>query len=83
MLYAICDDLSCGFSHDQEYLIKNNFKIGDKFEVEDINMGQSYTSVFLKGYPYCFNSVNFRFEDENGNDIDIFNDPRYNPYFYL
>lgn len=83
MLYAICVCVDNGRPFDQEILKKNNIKIGDKFEVEDVSMGQSNTSIILKGFDNVFNSVHFRFEDEYGDEIDIYNDPRYNPYYYI
>ena len=39
MLYAICVCVDNGWSIYQEILKKNNIKIGDKFEVEDVSMG--------------------------------------------
>ena len=83
MLYAICVCVDNGWSIDQEILKKNNIKIGDKFEVEDVFMGQSNTSIILKGFKDKFNSVHFRFEDEYGNVVNIYDDPRYNPYYYI
>ena len=83
MLYAICVYVDNGWPFDQEILKKNNIKIGDKFEVEDVSMGQSNTSIILKGFKDDFNSVHFRFEDEYGNVVNIYDDPRYNPYYYI
>ena len=83
MLYAICVCVDNGWPFDQEILKKNNIKIGDKFEVEDVFMGQSNTSIILKGFKDNFNSVHFRFEDEYGNVVNIYDDPRYNPYYYI
>ena len=80
MLYAICVCVDNGWPFDQEILKKNNIKIGDKFEVEDVSMGQSNTSITLKGFKDIFNSVHFKLEDEYGDEIDIYHDPRYNPY---
>lgn len=42
-------------------------------------MYRSYTDIKLKNIDRKFNSVIFEFY-ENGNEIDIYNDPRYNPY---
>lgn len=80
MLYAICVCVDNGWPFDQEILKKNNIKIGDKFEVEDVSMGQSNTSITLKGFKNVFNSVHFRFEDESGSEVNIYRDHRYNPY---
>lgn len=83
MLYAICVCVDNGYPISQETLKNNNIKIGDKFEVEDVSMGQSSTRITLKGFKDVFNSVHFRFEDEYGNKIDIYNNPLYNPYYYI
>ena len=57
--------------------------IGNKYEVEYISMGQSYTSIFLVGYEnHCYNSVFFDFE-EDGEPIDIYRSPKYNPYLSI
>lgn len=56
-----------------------NLEVGKEYEVSDISMGQSHTSVFLVGKVGCFNSVNFDFY-ENGKEIDIFKSPKYNYY---
>ena len=83
MLYAICEYIDNGYDSDKKQLSKYNIKVGDKFTVEWINMGQSNTSIYLEGFEENFNSVNFRFEDEDGNHINIYDDPRYNPYYYI
>lgn len=58
---------------------------GEVYEVEDISMGQSYTSIYLKnpkeGTKNPFNSVFFKFY-ENGKKLDIFSDRRFNPYIF-
>ena len=83
MLYAICEYIDNGYDSDQKQLSKYNIKVGDRFEVEEINMGQSSTSIYLEGFEESFNSVHFRFEDEDGNRINIYDNPRYNPYYYI
>ena len=79
-VYAIVSSLTSGHEDDQEQIKNLNFKVGDKFEVENISMGQSYTSLTLKEFPkQSFNSSNFSFE-EDGKKLNIFNDKRFNPY---
>ena len=79
-VYAIVSSLTSGHEGDQEQIKNLNFKVGDKFEVENISMVQSYTSLTLKEFPkQSFNSSNFSFE-ENGKELNIFNDKRFNPY---
>ena len=58
-------------NHDLEY--------GKMYEVEDIDMGQSYTSVYIVDKPYPYNSIFFEFY-ENGKLLDIYKDARFNPY---
>lgn len=76
---AIVDDLNAGYEWQRERVRELGFKIGDRFEVMGIDMGQSSTSVRLEGYPLPFSSVHFRFE-ENGESLNIYADPRFNPY---
>ena len=79
MLYAKFMYPNNGHDCDVEYAKQMGLKVGKKYEVEDISMGQSYTSIYLKGINGSFNSVQFEFE-ESGKPIDIYRDPRYNPY---
>lgn len=58
-------------NHDLEY--------GKTYEVKDIDMGQSYTSVYLDGKPFPYNSVLFEFY-EDGKPLDIYLDKRFNKY---
>ena len=60
-------------NHDLEY--------GKTYEVEDIDMGQSYTSVYLKDMRNPYNSVIFEFY-EDGKPLDIYRDTRFNPYIF-
>ena len=79
-VYAIVSSLTSGHEDDQEQIKNLNFKVGDKFEVENISIGQSYASLTLKEFPkQSFNSSNFSFE-EDGKKLNIFNDKRFNPY---
>lgn len=59
---------------------KTGLKVGEKYEVDYISMGQSYTSIYLKGVEGCFNSVQFEFQEANGAPVNIYRDSRYNPY---
>lgn len=56
---------------------KHDLEVGKFYNVESISMGQSYTSIGIDGKIY--NSVLFEFY-ENGKEIDIYNDKRFNPY---
>lgn len=52
---------------------------GKEYEVEDIMMGQSNTSVSIVGIKHSYNSVNFKFLHD-GKEIDIFASSIINPY---
>ena len=79
MLYAKFMYPNCGYDGDKEYAKKMGLKVGERYKVEDISMGGSYTSIYLKDIKGSFNSVQFEFE-ENEKPIDIYRDHRYNPY---
>ena len=67
-----CDKANC-----ERWLI-----LGFSYRVEEVNMGQSYTTIYLEDFPkLAFNSVNFEFfEGKDLSPINIYEDPRYNPY---
>lgn len=54
-------------------------EVGIEYEVRNISIGQSHTSIYLKGFNGSFNSVIFEFY-ENGKELNIFKDKRFNPY---
>ena len=45
-------------------------------------MTQNYTDITLARLGH-FNSVFFDFYDDDGNEINIYADPRYNPYLLM
>ena len=67
-----------GYESDREERKKIGLVPGAEYDVGFISMGQSYTSVYIEEYGW-FNSVAFDFY-ENGDVIDIYSDPRFNPY---
>lgn len=78
MLFArFTDSLSGG---DDDYKTTNarrELKVGDFYEVESVDMGGCYTTIYLKDFPKLpFNSINFEFFEP----IDIYEDERYNFY---
>jgi hypothetical protein len=77
-IYAIIKNLDCGYPGDREQVAKAGFKVGDRFILEDVSMGQSHTTVYLNREG-GFNSVFFDFE-ENGQPLNIYADRRFNPY---
>lgn len=79
-IYAVVETLRAGYDCEEEMVKTLGFKVGDKFEVEYIDMGGSSTSIQLKDFPnQSFNSVFFEFE-EDGKELDIYDDTRFNPY---
>lgn len=67
-----------GYEHEQKTVKELGFKIGDKFKVTDVRMGNTSTSIYLEGYNQAFNSILFEFQKANGVSYDIYNDPKYN-----
>ena len=82
MLYAKFVYPDYGYDCDIEYAKKVGLKVGERYEVEDLSMGGSHTSIFLKNIDGSFNSVQFEFEEDDM-PIDIYRSPKYNPYYYI
>ena len=59
--------------------LEHDLEVGKLYEVKDISMGQSCTSVYLKDKTHSYNSVLFEFYEGN-KQIDIYRDKRFNPY---
>ena len=79
-IYAVVETLRAGYDCEEEMAKSLGFKERDKFEVEYIDMGGSSTSIYLKDFPnQPFNSVFFEFE-ENGKELDIYDNTKFNPY---
>jgi hypothetical protein len=58
---------------------ETELEVGKEYSVIYVDMGQSYTSIWLEGLDPSFNSVQFEFY-EDGKPIDIYRSPKYNPY---
>lgn len=52
---------------------------GHEYQVTDLYMGSCHTEIWLAGFVEPFNSVQFDFY-EDGREIDIYRDRRYNPW---
>lgn len=66
------------------YMCADTYKVTEieldkEYEVESVEMDRTYTDIKLKNIDRKFNSVIFEFY-EDGKEIDIYSDPRYNPY---
>ena len=81
MLYAKFMYPDYGLDCDVIHAVRAGLKVGEKYEVEDLSMGQSHTSIFLKGINGAFNSIQFEFFEDD-NKVDIFRNPKYNGYLY-
>ena len=81
-LIAIVTTLKAGYDIEKQEMNNLGIKVGDRFTVTDIDMGQSSTSIYLKEHSGHFNSVFFNFE-ENGKELNIYGDPRFNPYLNM
>lgn len=59
--------------------LDHDLEVGKEYDVDSISMGSSFTRVYLKDKLTGYNSIFFKFY-ENGKEIDIYSDKRYNPY---
>ena len=82
MLYAKLKYPDCGFRYDIERVKESGLKRDEKYEVTEVNMGQSHCSICLKGIEGSFNSIQFEYE-KDGKPYDIYSDPEYNPYLNI
>lgn len=80
MLTAKFTHPNWGYPNDGSFA-KTFLEVGNEYEVEFIDMGQSYTSIYLVDFKKPFNSVLFDFF-EGGKEIDIFKSPKYNVYLW-
>ena len=78
MLQAKYTKPNAGYDCDKE-MCQKHLTLGESYEVNYVSMGQSHTHIYLEGIDGCFNTENFDFY-EDGESINIFRDPRYNPY---
>ena len=81
-LYARYEHPNNGTDCDKEKT-QELFVLNQYYKVDNVEMGQSHTNIYLRGFNGSFNSVMFEFY-ELVNDkffkYDIFKDPDYNPY---
>ena len=63
------------------YVEPNKLTVNEVYPVTNVEMHGCHTNINLEGFgAENFNSVNFDFQDESGQPVNIFADPRYNPY---
>ena len=80
MLYARFNYPDNGWPSERGYAESKGLKVGERYEIEFVSMGGSYTSIYLKNIDGVFNSVLFDFEEEDGTEVNIYKDARYSPY---
>lgn len=80
MLYARFNYPNGGWPAERGYAESMGLKVGERYEVEHVSMGGSYTSIYLTDINGVFNSVQFDFEEEDGTYVDIYNNPKYSSY---
>ena len=80
MLYARFNYPDNGWPAERGYAERMGLKVGERYEVEFVSMGGSYTSIYLKNIDGTFNSVLFDFETSDGTEVNIYHDDRYSPY---
>lgn len=86
MDYARFDYPENGYDCDKES--NKVLKIGQMYELDSVMMGQSHTTITLKGIKGGFNSVNFSFwtNDTESGELKKFHlqeREEYNPYYYI
>lgn len=77
---TINDSIQAKVIQESNEYAPHNLVVGSTYEVEEISMGQSYTTITINGKRY--KSVCFEFY-EKGNKINIYRDKRFNPYMGL
>ena len=70
-LIALLTHKDWGYRGDMESV--SNYPLNAVFEVENISIGQSHSSLELVGIDSIFNTINFDFFDDDGNPVNIFN----------
>jgi len=81
-LVAKCINVDVGYDIEKQ-CAKQYLSVGNTYEVEDIYMGQSTSSVTLTGIENgTFSTMTFDFYDDAGNIVNIFNSSKWNPYLH-
>ena len=75
MIEVVVTTLDAGYPVESEEVKKLGWSLGDKFEVEKIDVGLSSSTVELKGLGK-FNTVFFKFL-EDGVEFNIYKDHRF------
>lgn len=86
MDYAKYQFPNAGYDGDKERC--KELELGKLYELTYVSMGQSHTSIRLKGFEGTFNSINFSFwtDDTESGELERFHlqeREEYNPYYHL
>lgn len=84
ILYAKVSEPNNGHAHDKVNVQALNAE--HYYVVSGVDMGGSYTTIYLESDKTDYNSVNFTFYsivDGKFEVYNIFSDPQYNPYLSL
>lgn len=79
MIIAKFNHPNAGYNGDGEETL-HFLKVGGKYTLDHVSMGQSYTTVWINGCDRGFNSVLFDFY-ENGKKVELQDYPEFNPYY--
>ena len=80
-IFAVCMTLKAGTDYHKEVIARNNIQVGKKYEVTNVEVGDWVSFVQLVGYKDEFNTVFFKFVDENDNLVDIYSNPAFRDEF--
>lgn len=75
MIEVVVVSLDAGYPAESEEVKRLGWSLGDKFEVEKIDIGISISTVVLKGLG-SFNTVFFKFL-EDGVEFNVYTDSRF------
>lgn len=78
MIYAIFKYPESGMINDPKKAKDAGLVVGKRYTLEDADVGSWITYITLSEVSGSFNSVQFEFEDEFGNEVDIYHHPDFN-----
>ena len=69
-----------GYEHQRIFAKKRGLIVGQSYDLEGASVGRYSSIVLLKGIDGSFNSVQFEFKDNSGNDVNIYVIPEFQEY---
>ena len=76
-LYAIFRHPEAGCDEDTEDVKQAGFVVGERYRVAHLWVGTWRSFVELVGFDGDFNSAHFLFVDRDGNEVNVYTDPKY------